>query len=447
MISMRLLTLFLLLPLTNFAEVWTYPSPGDEFKSSKYEIIVYQNDEAQSSFTYQDKNPDAKLAKRMTDFNHFTTFSFKGPVQIEVRLLATSATGSEVRPLSAGIEPIIKGNSIGFSIEKPGKFWIKVPGLEEHPLLIFADPPEIDIPNRNSKDVLWFEAGKVHDIGGKYQLRSGQTVYIEGGAYVKGTMTGRNLKDVRICGRGILSGIDFPRKAGPQSIPWNMLQFDGPGDQTVEGITIIQPPHFLILSRGKIITTNVKIMGWHHQTDGWGGGDDSIIEDSFIKANDDIVKFYNDNQVARRLTVWQQMNGAPFQLGWGGARAKNCLAEDITIIRNEISRKPDIPSNTAFLNLKGQSARDEVKNLTFRNIRFEDDLLYLIGFEKLSGKISDITIENFEVLGKVRGPSYILTKGSGKCSDITIENFRVAGKPIRKLDIKLSKCAEAPTVR
>ena len=444
---MRPVIFLAILPLSAFAEIWTYPSPGEEFRSTKYEVIIHQGADTQPSFTYQDRNPDEKLAKRMTDFNHFTTFSFEGPVQIEVRLLKSAAKDSEVRPLSAGITPIVKDRSIGFTIEKPGKFWIKVPGMEEHPLFIFADPPETDIPNRNSRDVLWFEGGKVHDIGGKFQLESGQTVYIEGGAYVKGTITGRNLKDVRICGRGILSGIDFPRKPGPQSIPWNMLQFDGSGDQTVEGITIIQPPHFLILSRGKITTTNVKIMGWYHQTDGWGGGDGSIIQDSFIKANDDIVKLYNENQIARRLTVWQQMNGAPFQLGWGGARAKNCLAEDITIIRNEISRKPDTPSNTAFLNLKGQSANDKVEKLTLRNIRVEDDLLYLIGFEKLSGTISDITIENIEVLGEIRGPSYILTKGKGKCSDITIENFRVAGKPINKLDVKLSKGAEAPTVR
>ena len=51
------------------------------------------------------------------------------------------------------------------------------------------------------------------------------------------------------------------------------------------------------------------------------------------------------------------MNGAPFQLGWGSANARDCEVEDIVILRNEITRKPDKPSNTAFLNLKGQDAR------------------------------------------------------------------------------------------
>ncbi len=60
---------------------------------------------------------------------------------------------------------------------------------------------------------------------------------------------------------------------------------------------------------------------------------------------------------------------APFQLGWGSANAGNCLAEDITAIRNEITRKPDTSSNTAFLIRRGQKSRDAVENLTFRTTR------------------------------------------------------------------------------
>ena len=168
---MRLPILLAILPLTAFAKVWTSPSPGTEFQCSKYEVTIYQNNESHPSVTYQDKNSDSKLAKRMTDFNHFTTFSFEGPVQVKVRLLDAFANESEVRPLAAGIKPILKDRSIGFNIEKPGKFWIKVPGMEEHSLFIFADPPEKGIPNRTAANVLWFEAGRVHDIGEKYKLK------------------------------------------------------------------------------------------------------------------------------------------------------------------------------------------------------------------------------------------------------------------------------------
>ena len=90
---MRPVIFLAILPLSAFAEIWTCPSPGKEITSAKYELAVYQNDESQPSFTYQDKNSDAKLAKRMTDFNHFTTFSFEGPVQVKVRLLDASANG------------------------------------------------------------------------------------------------------------------------------------------------------------------------------------------------------------------------------------------------------------------------------------------------------------------------------------------------------------------
>ena len=67
--AMRIVTLLLLLPLTASAKVWTYPSPGKEFASSKYEVTVYQNDDRQPLFTYRYKNSDERLAMRMTDLN------------------------------------------------------------------------------------------------------------------------------------------------------------------------------------------------------------------------------------------------------------------------------------------------------------------------------------------------------------------------------------------
>ena len=73
---------------------------------------------------------------------------------------------------------------------------------------------------------------------------------------MKDTLTGSNITNVSIRGRGILSGIDIERKSGVKGIPWNLIQFDGEGEQSVEVITCIQPPHFLILSRGKIIVSN-----------------------------------------------------------------------------------------------------------------------------------------------------------------------------------------------
>jgi hypothetical protein len=446
---LTLALLFALVPLAQ-ADVWTYPSPGDQFRSKEYSVNVLHQGKVSHSFTYQDRNPDKKLLNRMTDYNHWTTFSFDGSVKIEVTRLNGSAAGAEVRPLAVGIKPTISSSTVTFSISKPGKFWIKFPGMDEHPLFIFADPPETDVPDRKDPNVKWFEGGKVHEIGEKFRVRSGQTIYLEGGSYVKGTITGRNVDHVTIRGRGILSGIDIPRKPGTAGIPWNLIQFDGSGSQTVEGITCIQPPHFVLLSRGNFSVRNTKLFGWYHQTDGWGGGDDSLIEDSFLKVNDDVVKFYGKNQTARRLTIWQQVNGAPFQLGWGGdgQAATNCLAEDITIIRTENTRRnPQRTSNTSLLNLQKQSPDSTISGVTIRRVNIEDDALHLLGIKDASGTISDLQLSDINIHGKVGAPGYLLTSGHGSVGKISFENIRISGKRVNNLDWNLAAGVPQPNLR
>jgi hypothetical protein len=445
-------SLFILLLLVSQARagLWTYPSPGDQFRSKHYSVNVFHQEKSSQSFTYQDRNPEKKLLTRMTDYNHWTTFSFDGAVRIEVTRLNGSAAGAEVRPLAAGIKPLITSSTVTFSISKPGKFWIKFPGMDEHPLFIFADPPETDVPDRKDPNVTWFEGGKIHEIGEKFQVRSGQTLYLEGGAYVKGTITGRNVDNVTIRGRGILSGIDIPRKPGTAGIPWNLIQFDGSGSQSVEGITCIQPPHFVLLSRGKFVVRNTKLFGWYHQTDGWGGGDDSLIEDSFLKVNDDVVKFYGKNQTARRLTIWQQVNGAPFQLGWGGdgQAASNCLAEDITIIRTENTRRnPGKTSNTSLLNLQKQGSNSRISGVTIRRVVIEDDALHLLGIKDASGSITGIQLQDIRIHGRIGAPGYLLTSGRGSVEQVSFENIHVAGKKVNQLEWQLGSDVTAPLIR
>jgi hypothetical protein len=447
---MKSLLTILFLSSQIHAAVWTYPSPGESFRSKHYNVRVIQNKQHEPSFTYQDKNPDAKLVDRMTDYNHWTTFSFDGSVQIEVTRLSGSATGAEVRPLAAGIVPVISSSSVKFAISKPGKFWIKFPGMEEHPLFIFADPPETDVPDRRSPNVVWFEGGKVHEIGEKFKVHSGQTIYLEGGAYVKGTLTGHNVRNVTVRGRGILSGIDIPRKPGVAGIPWNLIQFDGSGDQSVEGITCIQPPHFVLLSRGQFTVKNAKLFGWYHQTDGWGGGDQALIEDSFLKVNDDVVKFYGENQIARRLVIWQQVNGAPFQLGWGGdsQNATQCLAEDITIIRTEnTNRNPQKTSNTSLLNLQKQASQSKISGVIIRRVTIEDNALHLLGIKDASGSISGLRLEDINIEGKLGSPGYLLTAGHGAVADISLENIRIGDRKINSLEWQLGKGVTAPRIR
>jgi hypothetical protein len=413
------------------ATVWTYPAPAEEFRSPAYTVRVTQDGRTQESFVYRHAHQDEHLRDRGTDFNHWTTFSFAGPITVEVTRLSGPAAGAEIRPLSRGLVPTVLGPTLTFTLVRPEKLYVLFPGADEDPLFIFADPPEENIPDRADPQVIWFEAGKVHDIGEKFTIKSGQTVYIPGGAYVKGSITAEGASDITVRGRGILSGLGYARRPGTAGIPFNTVMFNGSGDrQLIEGITVTNPTHFCLLSRGKLTTRHVKLFGWWHQTDGWGGGDGSVIEDSFLKVNDDSVKLYGRDQIARRLVIWQQVNGAPFQLGWGGAgqRATNCLVEDIDLIANEAADKTTRETNQAFLNLRRQSPESAIDGVTLRRIRLDSDVPMLLGFIETKGRVRQILLEDVTVRGVQRGKNFLRTEGAGRIEGITLRNVTVNGQ-------------------
>ena len=48
-------------------------------------------------------------------------------------------------------------------------------------MLVFANPPEVDVPSPGDPNVRYFGPG-VHTIGAGQPITSGQTVYVAGGA-------------------------------------------------------------------------------------------------------------------------------------------------------------------------------------------------------------------------------------------------------------------------
>jgi len=428
----RVLLAFLAAPLIGLrAEVWTYPSPDNQFRSPDYAVRVTQAGRTQESFVYRHEHQDEKLRERDTDFNHWTTFSFSGPVEIEVVRLTGAAAGCTILPSVRAIVPRIQDRIARFTLDRPAKLFVRFPGAEENPLFVFADAPEENIPDRRDPDVIWFEAGKVSDIGERFLLKTGQTVYIPGGAYVKGTLAAEDASHVTIRGRGILSGLGYARRPSVSGIPYNSVQLNGRGDhQLVEGITITNPQHFCILSRGQLDVRNVKLFGWWHQTDGWGGGDNSTITDSFMKVNDDNVKFYGKNQVARNLVLYQQINGAPFQLGWGGAsqNAQDCLAEDIDLVACGAATRTDREANQAFLNLRNQSPGSVIAGVTLRRIRADCDVPMLIGLIQVKGKVANILLEDVTITGRQHGKNFLRTEGDGSITGVRLQQVVVGGQ-------------------
>jgi len=296
--------------------VVTYPGPKGVTVGNYYAASVEQGGVDHSSFVYE-VNRQQETSLSLT--TSWTTFSFSGEVTVTVtRLGGEPISTCEVLPSSYGIETEVSGDTCTFELDRARKLSVEFDGDTTHPMLVFADALETDIPDPKDPNVLYFGPG-LHDIGDT-TLTSGQTVYIEGGAVVFGRfLVGSpdalaDEEGITIRGRGVLSGEGYPQGTSNED---HFINFWGAKETLIEGITLVQSPLYNILLYGADnVVRNVKLISWWYSTDGIYVGGGGLIEDCFVKVNDDAFKLYESDTTVRDIVIWQLENGAPFQISW-----------------------------------------------------------------------------------------------------------------------------------
>jgi hypothetical protein len=418
--------------------VVTYSGPNGIAPSDQYAVKLEQNGKQYDSFVYLCK---AQWRTNRSKNNSWTTFSFSGPVTVSVtKLKVETVKTCKVLPSSYGVKPRIKGNCVTFELDRPRKVSVEFDGDLEHPMLVFADALEIDVPNANDPNVIYFGPG-LHEIGDT-TIASGKTIYLAGGAYVKGRLKGYNVQDVTIRGRGVLSGEEYPHGS---NYSHNLINIQG-GQTTrvlLEGITLTNSPLYLTLIEGANNTIrNVKMMGWYFGTDGAYVESDGLIEDCFVKVNDDAFKLYVSNTVVRDCVIWQLENGAPFQISWNMPTDNSgFLVQNVDIIRME--HRTEQINLAAFDAIHG--GKGHMSDYLFEDIRIEnaDWRLFYLTLAKHEfaprdgemGQISNLTFRNITATGSLPRPNVI--KGwdaEHRVFNVTFENLKINGKYIRNAE-------------
>jgi hypothetical protein len=418
------------------ASLWVYPGASPSYASTKYQVRLKSVGQAnfQNSFVYQDSNKNVAQKGSMTDWNHWSTFSFSGSVEVEITRVGSSSFGSgKIHPLPLAKNLQIHGNKATFTLDKPAKLWIDIQGLEEHPLFLFADPPEINPPSGATSNLVYFGPG-VHNIGKHYRLEAGKTYYFAGGAYVTGSLLGdNNASNITIKGRGILSGENIPHCG------YNQCQFDraairfqgsSGSNLNLEGITIINPGQYCIQAYGaRLNTKNIKAMGWWYETDGWIAGNDSRLEDSFFKVYDDVVKLYFQRQIIKNLVVYKQHNGAVFQFGWSSEKGADAIVDSIYVVEDETNwNQTGLEGNRAFINTANGNTQNSTLNMQFSNVWFDGNISYLLGI-KTQGLVDGITIKDMRVEGTQRFKSYL---AGGNIKGVVLNNVSINNSCVTK---------------
>jgi len=389
------------------AEVVTYPAPSEE-ASDEYEVSV----EGQQVDVYAARTLDPPFAGKQWDFGgpySFANFDMSGRVVVRIAS-KRSLRDVVIRPQSKGIKPVIEDDhTITLTLDKPQKLSIEPDG-RSGPLLLFANPLEMDAPKPDDPGVVFFGPG-LHKPE-KITLRSDQTLYLSGGAVVKAEVFAEG-ENIRICGRGILDGSDWEWRKGPVG---NLIAIRNSQDMEISDITLRGSSHWTIVPRNSkgITIRNVKLCNSRVQNDDGinpCNSQDVLITDCFIRSDDDCVA----------------LKGLDFS-------AENSNVENIVVENSTLW------CDRARIFLLGHESRAEyMRNVTLRNLDIIHFTMTPFLFEPGEDmRLEDITVEDIRIHGEGQREfirlrpvvnQYMRNKVPGFIRNIHFRNVTIQGKP------------------
>jgi Glycosyl hydrolases family 28 len=421
--------------------VVTYAAPAGEALSSEYEVVA----EGKKVDVYTARVLDPPFAGQQWNYGGpyaFASFDMEGRVTVRVTA-KHSLTNAVVRPQFPDVQlkpvddhtvSVTFGSARKVSFEPDGK---------NGPLLLFANPMEKDAPKAGASNVIYFGPG-IHQAG-RVDVGDGQTVYLAGGAVVKGAIVAQG-SNIRILGRGILDGSDYEWRKGPANFTVGITGTN----VEVSGITIRGSSHWTIVPRASrnVTVRNVKLCGSRVQNDDGinpCNSQEVLITDCFIRSDDDCVAMkgldlntpnnHVENVVVENCTLWCD-RARIFLLGH---ESRATYMRHITLRNLEIIHY----TMTPFLLEPGEEMR--LEDVRIENVRLHGEgqgeiarlkpVVNQYMQNKVPGHVRGVHFKDVEVYGKP-GAYVIQLEGADaqhQMQDVTFENVTVLGAKL-KLD-------------
>ncbi|MBT1180011.1 glycosyl hydrolase family 28 protein [Bifidobacterium vespertilionis] len=444
--------------LEPFIMIKTYPAPFGANLRDEFTVRVRpaSGGEWQQLDTYRVKVDMHDVREASMAY-----FDMDEPVEVEVTVnrfyyIYTAA----IRPLSYRIEPVIEPRRLTFRLDKPANLSIELNKERFHNLHLFAGPVENEEAIRAAADVviepdrvpgrigtfdpnaalealdpdkvsgpkrrIFVEAGCYGVAETVWHIPSHVDVYLAGGVVLQGALSISRAQDVTIHGRGVLDMAFLAKQTGIGGI-----RIDGCRDVTIDGITLINPPHYSVcggMSR-RITIRNLKTFS----CEGWSDGIDMmscsnvLVEGCFLRNSDDCVALYGSrwnwrggtsNVIVRNTTLWADV-AHPINIGTHGDHE-----HDGDVIENILFDHIDVLEHHEFqpgyLGVMAINPGDKntVRRVTFRNFNIEPfehgrvldlEVKFNPTYNPAPGRlISDILLENINVTtGDGEEPSII----------------------------------------
>lgn len=359
----------LILPFGVRAQLHVFEMPAGVASNNTYTVQVKLAGEQQwqQVATYNVKVTKMENLRNSTEDASLAYFSAAGKVEVAVKLNKGTIHTARIRPLSYGIKPIGKGSTIYFTLDKACNLSVEINGDIFHNLHLFSNPIYESVDSL-SKNVIYFKPG-LHELkNGMLRVPSNTTVYVAGGAVVKGRILFDGVNNSRLLGYGIVD----PSAGGG-------IIIEKSKNIEVEGVISCK-----CFTGGStdVRIKNVKAISAFKWGDGMNvvSSSNVLLDGVFNRNSDDCTTVYGtrgrfsggcNNVTMQNSTLWADV-AHPILIGTHGSTLNKDTLQNLNYVNIDI-----LDHNETQIDYQGCmsiNAGDNnlVSNVRFENIRVED---------------------------------------------------------------------------
>lgn len=436
------------------------PAPApNEWDNTTVESYEYASTVVPSSFYAVEVN--GKSTRTLpTSEAHVCVFGCDGLVEVEVIDLRRTIENVVVRPISKNYTYSHDGSSVKLYLRPYDQVVVEINGDETNPLFVFANPLEESFrPQEDDPNVVFFKAGGVYGLNQTQLVRSGQTIYVEGGAILTGGVISEGLENVKIAGCGILDG----RETSTQAIKIGKTK-----GLTIENITVLNRNLWttylwecedILVDNYKVVAVATTLHQYGAENDGCDllGCKNAVVKRSFSYCHDDafcikaqkwLVGAEVDNVEFNECIAWNVGGGNSFEIGYElNQNVNDVRYRNIYAIRTA-GRTPSLRRGALGVQ---NGAGGKVTNISYDGVWVEDPREYGIymGILKSSydigngvvwtpGEVDGVSVKNANFL--VKPPYGFHFEGYDvdvhKLKNITLENITIGGEKLTQSNAK-----------
>ncbi|MFZ4726974.1 MAG: glycosyl hydrolase family 28 protein, partial [Paludibacter sp.] len=361
------------------AETVVYPVPTGAIASTQYSVKVNNI----SSYVFPTTYVTGSGASR----GAFTSFSTSVTVPLSVTT-NVDISSVVIRPLKWGITYTkTAARTIKFNVPSDCNLSVEINGNTDTPLFVFSNPLEVNVPKPSDTNVRYYAAGQIYTEN--ITPKAGQTIYIAGGAIVRGNITCTGVSNFTVRGRGILDSSVNPTMS-------RTVRIVGGSNITFEGIVFhsVQSWGVVFGTCNGVEINNIKVISTPDgESDALDivGSQNVTVNGGFFRSEDDCIcvksmkEGYNlgvgnpQNINVNGAVVFNGHRGNALEIGFelngiidgsGHSSVRDIYFSNIDIIHKGTAVDGTPLRRSAMSINNNENAR--VANIKYENIRIED---------------------------------------------------------------------------